>query len=74
MARTGAGDRAILPLISRSCSGRPEFAADLAQVHGGEGLRAIQAETSDGVPENVVRTVTENCKRLKFRDSAFEES
>jgi hypothetical protein len=34
----------------------------------------IQAEAPDGVPENVVRTVTENCKTLKFRDSGFEES
>jgi hypothetical protein len=33
----------------------------------------IQAEAPDGVPENVARTVNENCKTLKFRDSGFEE-
>lgn len=27
-----------------------------------------------GVPEKVVRTVTENCRTLKFQDQGFEES
>jgi hypothetical protein len=26
------------------------------------------------VPEKVVRTVTENCRTLKFQDHGFEES
>jgi hypothetical protein len=34
----------------------------------------ISAEVHDGVPEKVVRTVTENCRTLKFRDHGFEES
>ena len=33
----------------------------------------IQARVPDGVPENVVRTVTENCRVLKFDTHAFEE-
>jgi hypothetical protein len=33
----------------------------------------IQAEAPDGVPDNVVRTVTENCRTLRFTISGFEE-
>jgi hypothetical protein len=33
----------------------------------------IQARVPDAVPENVVRTVTENCRVLKFDSHAFEE-
>jgi hypothetical protein len=33
----------------------------------------IQAHIPDGAPENVVRTVTENCRTLKFRTHGFEE-
>jgi hypothetical protein len=33
----------------------------------------IQAELPDGVPEQVVRTVTENCRTLRFRQYGFEE-
>lgn len=33
----------------------------------------IHAEIADGVPDNVVRTVTENCRTLKFTNFAFEE-
>jgi len=33
----------------------------------------IQAEIPDGVPERVVRTVTENCRTLKFKEYGFEE-
>ena len=33
----------------------------------------IQANVSDGVPEDVVRTVTENCRTLQFTTQAFEE-
>ena len=32
----------------------------------------IEAEIPDGAPENVVRTVTENSRTLKFEDSGFE--
>jgi len=28
----------------------------------------------DDAPDNVVRTVTENCRTLKFENSGFEES
>jgi predicted AAA+ superfamily ATPase len=34
----------------------------------------IDAEVTAGVPEQTVRTVTENCRTLKFRDHGFEES
>ncbi len=33
----------------------------------------IQARVPDGVPENVVRTVTENARTLKFTSAEFEE-
>jgi hypothetical protein len=34
----------------------------------------IEAEIPAGAPDNVVRTVTENCRTLKFDDQGFEES
>lgn len=34
----------------------------------------IQAEVTSGVPDKIVRTVTENCRTLKFKDQGFEES
>ena len=34
----------------------------------------IDAEIPTGAPDNVVRTVTENCRTLKFESSGFEES
>jgi hypothetical protein len=33
----------------------------------------IQARIPGGAPENVVRTVTENCRTLKFKTHGFEE-
>jgi hypothetical protein len=33
----------------------------------------IQAEIPSGAPENVVRTVTENCRTLKFDSQGFED-
>jgi hypothetical protein len=33
----------------------------------------IQADVAEGVPDNVVRTVTENARTLKFRDHGFEK-
>ncbi len=33
----------------------------------------IQAEIPDGVPEQIVRTVTENCRTLHFKSYGFEE-
>ncbi|HOQ41873.1 MAG TPA: Swt1 family HEPN domain-containing protein [Smithellaceae bacterium] len=32
----------------------------------------IHIEVADGVPENVVRTVTENCRTLKFKTQGFD--
>jgi hypothetical protein len=32
----------------------------------------IEAEIPSGAPENVVRTVTENCRTLKFETQGFE--
>jgi hypothetical protein len=34
----------------------------------------IEADIPSGAPDNVVRTVTENCRTLKFESSGFEES
>jgi len=34
----------------------------------------IHAEVPDGVPDNVVRAVTENCRTLKFKSQGFEEA
>jgi hypothetical protein len=33
----------------------------------------IEAEIPSGAPDNVFRTVTENCRTLKFENSGFEE-
>jgi hypothetical protein len=33
----------------------------------------IQARVAEGIPENVVRTVSENCKTLKFQTQGFEQ-
>jgi hypothetical protein len=33
----------------------------------------IQARVPGGVPENVVRTVSENCRTLKFSGQGFEK-
>ncbi|MDH6100179.1 Swt1 family HEPN domain-containing protein [Anabaenopsis sp. FSS-46] len=33
----------------------------------------IQVQLPDGIPENVIRTVTENCRSLKFKTYNFEE-
>ncbi len=33
----------------------------------------IEANIPSGAPENVVRTVTENSRTLKFKDHGFEE-
>jgi hypothetical protein len=32
----------------------------------------IEAEVKSGTPDNVVRTVTENCRTLKFTSQGFE--
>ena len=34
----------------------------------------IEAEMPSGAPDNIVRTVTENCRTLKFENSGFEEN
>ncbi len=39
-----------------------------------EATLEIQAEIPDGVPDQVVRTVSENCRTLKFKTHGFEES
>jgi len=33
----------------------------------------IEADLPSGAPENVVRTVTENCRTLKFDTQRFED-
>jgi hypothetical protein len=34
----------------------------------------ISASVQSGVSDKVIRTVTENCRTLKFKDHGFEES
>jgi hypothetical protein len=34
----------------------------------------IAADLPNGAPDHVVRTVTENCRTLKFKASGFEEA
>ena len=34
----------------------------------------IEADNPDGAPDNVVRTVTENCRTLRFQSFGFEEA
>ena len=34
----------------------------------------IEAEIPSGAPDNVIRTITENCRTLKFDSSGFEET
>jgi hypothetical protein len=34
----------------------------------------VHAKFADGVPEHIVRTVTENCRTLRFKDVGFEET
>jgi hypothetical protein len=34
----------------------------------------IHAMIPDGTPENVVRTVTENCRTLRFKTYGFEDT
>ncbi len=33
----------------------------------------VEAEVPSGAPDNVVRTVTENCRTLKFKSHGFED-
>ncbi len=33
----------------------------------------IHAEIPDGTPDHIVRTVTENCRTLRFKAHGFEE-
>jgi len=47
--------------------------ADAAGAFGGKVVSTL-AFNGCGAPDNVVRTVTENCRTLKFETSGFEES
>ncbi len=33
----------------------------------------IEAEVANGIPDNVIRTVSENCRTLKFKSQGFEQ-
>jgi hypothetical protein len=39
-----------------------------------EVMLEIRAKVPDGVPEHVVRTITENCRTLRFTAQEFEEA
>lgn len=52
-----------------------EVIAHLAGLVGAEVTVTLEihAEVASGAPDNVVRTVTENCRTLKFSDHGFEK-
>ena len=52
-----------------------EVIAHLAGLVGAEVTVTLEihAEVPAGAPDNVVRTVTENCRTLKFSDHGFEK-
>lgn len=33
----------------------------------------IEAEVTEGIPDNAIRTISENCKTLKFKSQGFED-
>lgn len=51
-----------------------EVVQHLASIPGAEVevTLEVHARVADGVPENTVRTITENSRTLKFKDSGFE--
>lgn len=71
------GTVALDPVRAGADAGRiaQEVIAHLAGLRGAR-VRVtleIEAEVPDGVPENVQRTVTENCRTLKFTAHEFEQ-
>ena len=52
-----------------------EVIAHLAGLVGSEVTVTLEihADIPSGTPDNVVRTVTENCRTLKFSDQGFEK-
>ena len=63
--RTGPAAQRIIEEVVQHLAGLP--GADV------EVTMEIQAKVSDGVPDDVVRTVTENCRTLRFTAQEFEE-
>ena len=63
--RTGPAAQRIIEEVVQHLAGLP--GADV------EVTMEIQAKVSDGVPDDVVRTVTENCRTLRFTTQEFEE-
>ncbi len=51
-----------------------EILSHLASLQGAKAeiTHDIEVRIPDGVPDNVVRTVTENCRTLKFDNQGFE--
>jgi len=63
--RVGRDAGKIAEEVIQHLAGLPNSAVDITL--------EICAETSGGVPDNIVRTVTENCRTLKFKTHGFEE-
>ena len=63
--RTGPAAQRIIEEVVQHLAGLP--GADV------EVTMEIQAKVSDGVPDDVVRIVTENCRTLRFTTQEFEE-
>ena len=63
--RTGHNAQQVIEEVVQHLMGLP--GADV------EVTMEIQAVVSDGVPDDVVRTVTENCRILRFTTQGFEE-
>jgi len=53
-----------------------EVISHLAGLQGAKAEITLEIDVNvpDGVPENVVRTVTENCRTLKFKSQGFENT
>ena len=47
--------------------------AELQKGASAEVTLEIQADLPEGAPEDLVRTITENCRTLKFDSQGFEE-
>ena len=63
--RTGHNAQQVIEEVVQHLTGLP--GADV------EVTLEIKAEVSDGVPDDVIRTVTENCRILRFTTHGFEE-
>ena len=63
----------LLPALGDAGQIAEEVVAHLEGLVGSEATVETEASIPSGTPENVVRTVTENCRTLKFTSHGFEK-